>query len=112
MGLEYLFYLLIFPGILFTGILGLTVGWIDRKVSARFQFRVGPPFFQNFNDFFKLLGKETILIKDSVHSLFISAPFIAFATIAVISAIVGVALFYNSSFLADIIVIMYLLMVN
>ena len=53
---EYLFYLLVFPGLLFTGTLGLVVGWIDRKVSARFQFRVGPPFLQNFNDFCKLLG--------------------------------------------------------
>jgi len=112
MGIEYLFYLLIFPGVLFTGILGLTVGWIDRKVSARFQFRVGPPFFQNFNDFFKLLGKETILVKDSVNSLFVVAPFIAFATLALLSAVVGVALFFNSGFLADIIVIMYLLMVH
>ena len=50
----YLFYLLVFPGLLFTAVLGLVVGWVDRKVSARFQYRVGPPFFQNFNDFFKL----------------------------------------------------------
>lgn len=109
--IEYLFYLLVFPGLIFTGVLGLVVGWLDRKVSARFQFRVGPPFLQNFNDFFKLLTKETIIVKDAVKSVFLSAPFIAFGSLVLISAIVGVALFYNVGFGADIIVVMYLLMV-
>ncbi len=111
MNLELIFFLLIFPGFLFTSILGMTVGWIDRKVSARFQYRVGPPFLQNFNDFFKLLGKETIIVKDSVHSLFISAPFIAFAVLVLLSTIIGVALFFNQGFGGDLFVIMYLLMV-
>jgi len=39
------FYLLVFPGLLFSAVLGLLVGWVDRKVSARVQFRVGPPLF-------------------------------------------------------------------
>jgi NADH-quinone oxidoreductase subunit H len=108
---EYIFYLLIFPGLLFTGTLGMVVGWIDRKVSARFQFRVGPPFLQNFNDFFKLLGKETILVKEGIHSLFIAAPFIAFAMLVLVSSMVGVALFFHIGFGADILVIMYLLMI-
>ena len=107
---ELIFYLLIFPGFLFTAILGLTVGWIDRKVSARFQYRVGPPFLQNFNDFFKLLGKETLVVKEGVHSIFIAAPFISFAMLVLVSAIVGTVLFFNLSFGGDIIVVMYLLM--
>ena len=111
MTLDLLFYLLVFPGFLFSSILGLIIGWVDRKVSARFQFRVGPPFFQNFNDFFKLLGKETILIKDSLHSLFILAPFAAFAMLLLVSAMVGTALFFNVSFGGDIIVVLYLLMI-
>ncbi|MBD3223787.1 MAG: hypothetical protein GF313_03610 [Caldithrix sp.] len=108
---EYLFFILIFPGLLFTAVLGLIVGWVDRKVSARFQFRVGPPFFQNFNDFFKLLGKETIIVKDSIHYMFITAPLIAFGMLVIVSVMVGTALFYNQGFGGDIIVIMYLLMV-
>jgi NADH-quinone oxidoreductase subunit H len=111
MNLELFFYLLIFPGFLFTAILGLTVGWVDRKVSARFQYRVGPPFLQNFNDFFKLLGKETIIVKDGVHSMFVVAPFISFAMLVLVSAIVGTSLFFNISFGGDLIVIMYLLMI-
>jgi len=111
MNLELFFYLLIFPGFLFTAILGLTVGWVDRKVSARFQYRVGPPFLQNFNDFFKLLGKETIIVKNGVHSMFVVAPFISFAMLVLVSAIVGTSLFFNISFGGDLIVIMYLLMI-
>ena len=111
MNLELFFYLLIFPGFLFTAILGLTVGWVDRKVSARFQYRVGPPFLQNFNDFFKLLGKETIIVKDGVHSMFVVAPFISFAMLVLVSALVGTSLFFNISFGGDLIVIMYLLMI-
>lgn len=107
---ELIFYLLIFPGFLFTAVLGLTVGWIDRKVSARFQYRVGPPFLQNFNDFFKLLGKETLVVKEGVASIFIVAPFIAFAMLVLVSAIIGTTLFFNVSFGGDIIVVMYLLM--
>ncbi|RPI02887.1 MAG: NADH-quinone oxidoreductase subunit H, partial [Calditrichaeota bacterium] len=110
MKIEYLFYLLVFPGLLFTSTLGLVVGWVDRKVSARFQFRVGPPFFQNFNDFFKLLGKETMITKETVASLFISAPFIAFAMIVLVSTMIGAALFFNVSYGGDLLVVMYLLM--
>ncbi len=44
-----------------TLILGLLTKWVDRKVTARVQWRVGPPFLQPFYDFLKLLGKETIV---------------------------------------------------
>jgi len=104
-------YLLIFPGLLFTSVLGLLVGWVDRKVSARFQFRVGPPLFQNFNDFFKLLGKETVIVKEGIHSLFVAAPFVAFAMLVLISTMIGGALFFLQGFTGDLIVVMYLLMV-
>ncbi|RPI66383.1 MAG: NADH-quinone oxidoreductase subunit H, partial [Ignavibacteriales bacterium] len=110
MNADLLFYLLVFPGLLFTAILGLTVGWVDRKVSARFQFRVGPPFFQNFNDIIKLFGKETIIPRQGVSSLFVISPFAAFGIIVVTSAIVGAALFLNKTIAGDLIVIMYLLM--
>ncbi len=108
---EYLFYLLIFPGLLFTGVFGMVVGWVDRKVSARFQFRVGPPFLQNFNDFFKLMGKETIIVKDGMPGMFILAPFLAFGMLATVSTVVGTAIFFNFGFGADLFVVMYLLMI-
>jgi NADH-quinone oxidoreductase subunit H len=110
MSAWYLFYLFVFPGMLFTGVAGLLVGWLDRKVSAWFQFRVGPPLLQNFNDFFKLLGKETIIVKDAVKALFIAAPLAAFAVLTLIATIIGMALFYGTGFGGDLFVVMYLTM--
>jgi NADH-quinone oxidoreductase subunit H len=110
MKIVYLFYLFVFPGLLFTAVLGLLVGWLDRKVSARFQFRVGPPFFQNFNDLFKLLTKETILIRDTLSGVFGAAPLAALAMLAVVAALVGVPLFFATGFGGDLVVVMYLLM--
>jgi NADH-quinone oxidoreductase subunit H len=107
-----IFYLLVFPGLLFTAVLGLLVGWVDRKVSARFQYRVGPPLLQNFNDIFKLLGKETIVVRDGLRWLFTAAPLAAFGMLTLVSAIVGTALFYGKGFGGDLIVVMYLLMVS
>ena len=106
-----IFYLLVFPGLLFTGVLGLIIGWVDRKLSARLQFRVGPPFFQNFNDFLKLLGKETIIVKDGIKSVFVAAPLAAFGFLILISTMIGLALFFHEGFGGDLFVIMYLLMI-
>lgn len=110
MNATLFFNFFVFPGVLFTAVLGLMAGWLDRKVSARFQFRVGPPFFQNFNDFFKLLGKETILVKEGVHWLFIAAPLAGFAVLSLVTTLVGTALFFGRSAGGDLIVVIYLLM--
>ena len=109
--LKYLFYLLVFPGFLFASVFGLIVGWIERKVSARVQFRVGPPFFQNFYDVFKLWGKEIILIRSTPYFIFVIAPIIAFATVVMTSTIVGVAFFYRVGIGGDLIFIVYLMVI-
>ena len=54
-------YILIFPGFLFAAGGGLLLAGFDRKVLARMQRRVGPPILQPFYDFFKLMGKETLV---------------------------------------------------
>ncbi|MBS3741103.1 MAG: NADH-quinone oxidoreductase subunit H [Candidatus Cloacimonetes bacterium] len=108
MFLEYLFYVLVFPGFLFASVLGLIVGWVERKVSAKVQFRVGPPFFQNFYDVFKLMGKEIVLIKNSPYFLFIIAPIIAFASVTITATLVGMSFFYQVGFGADLLFIIYL----
>ena len=112
MFLKYLFYLLIFPGFLFASVFGMIVGWVDRKVSARVQFRVGPPFFQNFYDIFKLWGKEVILVKNSPYFIFVIAPIIAFASVLITSTLVGTAFFFNLSIGGDLIFIIYLMMIH
>jgi len=94
-----------------TAVFGMIVGWVDRKVSARVQFRVGPPFLQNFNDFFKLMGKETMLVRGSIHWLFITAPLAAFGMLVLIASMIWTALILNQGFGGDLIVVMYLMMI-
>ena len=55
-----LLYVLVFPGILFLVGYALFAEWFDRKMYAKMQNRVGPPFIQPFADFMKLLSKEDI----------------------------------------------------
>lgn len=52
--------------------------WVHRKVNARVQRRVGPPFLQPVYDFLKLLGKE-IIIPHGANIFFVIAPVLLFA---------------------------------
>ena len=71
-----IFYFVVFPGFLFTAVVGLLASWVDRKITARLQWRVGPPWYQNFVDFFKLLGKETIVPRGASKISFLASPLI------------------------------------
>lgn len=104
-----LFYLLIFPGFLFTALVGMLASWVDRKVTARLQWRVGPPWYQPFADFVKLLGKETIVPTQN-RTVFLLAPFLGLSAITVIAAMLGVAMLNpQSGFPGDLIVVLYFL---
>jgi len=74
-------YILLFPGFLFLLFFGLLFEWVDRKVYARLQNRVGPPIFQPFADLIKLLGKEDIIPGNVDRALFQYTPLIAFAAV-------------------------------
>jgi NADH-quinone oxidoreductase subunit H len=105
----YVFYLVVF-GFLLTAVLGLVASWIDRKVTARVQYRVGPPFFQPFIDIAKLMGKETLIPKGSSKSMFLVAPMLGFASAVMVSALLWMNnMDISRSFLGDIIVVVYLL---
>jgi len=105
-----LFWLLVFPGLLFTAVFGLVVSWIDRKVTARVQWRVGPPLLQPFYDFVKLLGKETIVPAGGSRLAFLGAPLMGLAGVTLVATIIGVALIWQEQgFVGDIIVVLYLL---
>jgi NADH-quinone oxidoreductase subunit H len=107
--LILLFNYFIFPGLIFSLFLGLLAGWIDRKVTARLQWRQGPPWHQNFTDILKLLGKETIL-PQSAKATFLLAPFFGLLSIALVSFIINSAFLPGrSGFSADLIVVLYLL---
>jgi NADH-quinone oxidoreductase subunit H len=108
---EQLFYFLIFPGMLFAGIVGGFITWIDRKVTARVQFRQGPPLLQPFYDFLKLLlVKETIIPKRGSAIFFLLAPVIGlFGATAAALLILLPAFGITNGFGGDIIVLFYLL---
>jgi NADH-quinone oxidoreductase subunit H len=106
-----LFYFLVFPGLLFVGITGGFLSWFDRKVSARVQFRKGPPILQPFYDFFKLLlVKETILPKHGSPILFLLAPIFSVFGATMAGVFILLPLFnISTGFRGDLLVIFYLL---
>ncbi|MDP8204767.1 MAG: NADH-quinone oxidoreductase subunit H [Candidatus Tenebribacter mawsonii] len=109
MGKE-IFYFLIFPGLLFSGIVGGFLSWFDRKITARVQFRQGPPLLQPLYDFIKLLTKETLIPKRGSQLTFLIAPILALFGAVISSVFVLLPLFgIKTGFLGDLIVIIYLL---
>ena len=95
-----------------TAVLGFLSKWIDRKVTARVQWRVGPPWYQAFADFFKLLGKETVIPEAAKGTGFLLAPVIGFAATSVAAVILWCAnINPELGFGGDIIVVLYLLTV-
>ena len=109
--LEYLGYILIFPGFLFCFVVGLLLCGIDRKMVAKMQKRVGPPILQPFYDFFKLCGKETIIPAAASKTTFLIAPLVGLAALVVLQLFIPIHSFTALSGMADIIVILYLLLI-
>jgi len=108
---THLFRFVVFPGLLFTAVVGMVVSWVDRKVTARVQWRVGPPLLQPFYDFVKLLGKETVMPAGASRLAFLGAPLIGLAGVTLAATLIGSAVLYpRSSFTGDLIVVLYLLM--
>ncbi len=105
-----LFNILVFPGFVFLMAAGLAVGWVDRKLVARFQSRVGPPFYQPFADLIKLLAKEDIIPENASRGMFTAMPVVGFAS--VIAVIVYIPLWGVNAlhaFNGDLIVALYML---
>ena len=109
--LETLGYILIFPGFLFCFLVGLFLSGVDRKIVARMQKRVGPPLLQPFYDFFKLCGKETIVPAAANKGMFLAAPLVGLASLIVLQLFIPVFNFTAFSTMADVIVILYLLLI-
>ena len=108
--LEVAFLFIVFPGFVFTTAMGIVSSWVDRKVTARVQYRVGPPLLQPLYDLIKLLGKEPIVPKEGSVVLFLLSPLFAVASITLASTILlSVNLLGKTGFVGDLIVIIYLL---
>ncbi|MBL7215803.1 MAG: NADH-quinone oxidoreductase subunit H [Phycisphaerae bacterium] len=113
--IRHLFWLLVFPGFLFTVILGLYACWIVRKVTALIHHRIGPPVLQPLYDVLKLLGKETLIPEAANKTVFISAPVVGFASVLLLSILLWAVDFSpaneNGMFLGDVIVAIYLMVI-
>jgi NADH-quinone oxidoreductase subunit H len=76
--------ILVFPGFTFILLLTLFCDWVERKIEARIQNRVGPfvagpaGILQPLADFIKLLTKEDIQPRDAKKIVFKFAPLVAF----------------------------------
>jgi len=79
MDIEILLKMLIFPGGLTLIALGLLYEYIDRKLMARFQNRIGPRLLQPLADAVKLLAKEEVVPIGVIPIFFVSLPIIAMA---------------------------------
>ncbi len=106
-----IFYFFIFPGLLFMAVAGGLLSWFDRKITARVQFRQGPPLLQPFYDFFKLLlVKETILPRHGSPVVFMLAPLLAVFGATMAGLFILLPLFnISTGFRGDLLVIFYLL---
>jgi NADH-quinone oxidoreductase subunit H len=108
--IELIYYFLVAPGFLFTAIAGLFSTWIDRKVTARIQWRQGPPWYQPFADILKLMGKEIIIPEGASKAVFLAAPLIGLAAVTLVSTMLWILnINIYGSFVGDLIVIYYLL---
>lgn len=103
-----LLYVLVLPGLLCAG--GLVVEWVDRKLYARLQHRVGPPWYQPLADSLKLLTKEEIVPEHADALVFRLVPVVALA--AAVTAFFYIPLWNVQALYAfegDAVVVLYLL---
>lgn len=108
--LTSLFTMLFFPAGISLILVGMFYEWIDRKLVARFQNRIGPRWFQPLADAVKLFAKEQIKPGIVNPFLFFGLPVTALAgalTAALYVPIMG--LNPASNFDGDLIVTIYLL---
>ena len=71
----------IFPGLASIGIIAALLTWLDRKITARVQLRIGPHYvsplggiLQSFADLIKLAFKELIIPEKADRFFFLLAP--------------------------------------
>ena len=109
--MKNIFNFLIFPGFLFTAAVGLVASWVDRKVTARVQWRVGPPWYQPLVDLVKLSIKEITIPQGASRPVFLISPLVGLSAVILASTFIWMSNIElgGSGFTGDIIVIVYLL---
>lgn len=108
--MNELVQILVFPGFVFLFCYAMFVEWFDRKAYALLQNRVGPPWFQPFADFIKLMGKEYIIPERANGLFFLVLPTTMLAVVLTSMISIPIA---NAraifSFEGDILVVAFLL---
>lgn len=107
-GLAFLF---LFPGLVFQVACGLCFEWLDRKLLALFQRRVGPPWYQPLADIIKLFSKEDLLPKGADDRAAALLPIFSLSAVLTAGLYVPIAGFSPMSFEGDLIVILFLMSV-
>jgi len=105
-----LFFILVFPGLIFLSVSGWAVEYMDRILYARLQNRKGPPWFQPFADFVKLVSKEDLIPTEANPMMFKLMPVLALT--AVLTAFLHIPMWGSTpiiSFDGSVIVVVYLL---
>jgi NADH-quinone oxidoreductase subunit H len=113
----FFFRVLVFPGFTFILFLTLFCDWVERKIEARMQNRVGPAvagpagILQPLADFLKLLTKEDIVPKNAKRFVFKFAPILSFSLLVFAVSFLpldGLSVIPGSSFDGDLIFVMAL----
>ena len=100
---------LVWPGLLGGALLGWLFLWITRKIMARLQGRKGPPFYQPFFDFVKLMSKETIVPGGTNRIIFCGLPLVALISVTFALSLIPIPGNPLRSFNGDLILLIYLL---
>jgi NADH-quinone oxidoreductase subunit H len=106
---RFIIALLLWPGLVGGALLGWLFLWLRRKLTARMQQRTGPPFYQPFFDFIKLLGKQTVVPEGVDRRLFYALPLVSLMAVTYALALLPVPGNPALSFSGDLILLIYLL---
>jgi NADH-quinone oxidoreductase subunit H len=113
----FFFSVLVFPGFTFILFFTMFCDWVERKIEARIQNRVGPAvagphgILQPLADFMKLLTKEDIVPLNAKQILFKAAPILSFSVLVFAMCLLpvdGQSAIPGISFSGDLIFIMAL----
>ena len=107
--INAMFSILIFPGFGFLFLCTMAFDWLDRRIIARYQGRVGPPWYQPLADFIKLMAKEDILPTGADKTVAGLLPLVSLAAVLTAGLYVPFAGASTAAFEGDLIVVLFLL---